>query len=179
MSEEQGRWVCASCGARHKSNDQPCRNCANEQFAKLEETTDEIERTESVTWVCDECGRESPSNSTQCRNCGSFSYSRQADPSSAADVSPAEAADEGRRRITLRWLAANGWGLFMALAAVGSLTVGAILSAPFYGVATVLSIPYTRRRIEDALNVAFSTAVIVVAEIILYLTAGYLALPYL
>jgi len=97
-------WICANCGARHDSNDPPCRECASEQFAKLEPSeTERLDSTNRVTWICQDCGTSSPRNNSPCRECGGFDYVKIDTDSATAgydgsDVPDEPAGDSNRKR---------------------------------------------------------------------------------
>lgn len=74
-ADQSPTWICANCGAEHDRNDQPCRECAGERFARLE-APQRVQQSASVRWECDTCGRESARNDGPCANCGGFQYSR-------------------------------------------------------------------------------------------------------
>ena len=170
MSEsEEGRWICASCGTRHDSNDKPCRNCASEQFAKLEEPDSyQIDETQSVTWVCDSCGRESPRNNTQCRNCGSFSYSKKTESpdSKTATSDGTQHGDSGSSRtVSLSLIMAYAGGVLAILNALGALAI-LHLSVFLFGMAAAISLPPLKRRVQSGLGITLTTA----ATVVLYVT---------
>lgn len=70
-------WICANCGAEHDANDPPCRQCAHEQFARLEDdsgTPETIERTGDVRYRCKQCGRLHHRNNPPCNDCGGMQF---------------------------------------------------------------------------------------------------------
>jgi len=69
-------WVCADCGARHEENDPPCRQCAGEQFARLEDNTVERKDLEpiEISWACTDCGERHVKNSPPCNKCGGVQF---------------------------------------------------------------------------------------------------------
>lgn len=174
-------WICANCGARNDTDEMPCRECAGEQFARLEDPeTGPIDSTATVTWVCDECGEPSPRNTTQCRNCGSFSYSKAADSQPSDDTTPAPTDDTDRRSITLPWLIAYGYGIMLVLASIGAVAFyDAIVPALCYLGSGLVAMPYTRSQLERAFEIEMSRAAIVTLAIVLYLAGGGLLLPSL
>ena len=160
---EEGRWLCASCGTRHDTNDKPCRNCASEQFAKLEKPdTYQINEIQSVTWVCDNCGKESPRNNSQCRDCGSFSYSKKTKAPDSDDTAERSSSDTGLK-ISARTLVAAGGGLFAALQVLGAL-LRSHASLVLYVGALMVALPSTRSRVENIAGFRLSTG----ATVILY-----------
>lgn len=68
------KWICASCGARHESNNPPCLKCAAETFARVEED-EEVDRVESsidVNWECTQCNELHLKNNPPCSSCGAM-----------------------------------------------------------------------------------------------------------
>lgn len=180
MSKQRARWICANCGARHESNDQPCRECAGEQFARLEEPERQrLEQTEDVRWRCKNCGEMSPRNGTQCRNCGGFQYERVVTAQSDSHrVDDNIDADADKRMLTLPLVVSYVWGGFLALSTFGSLIQGAILGGITMLIAATVTIPFTRHGVEDALNLEISAAAAAGLSIGLYLIGLWLAAPY-
>lgn len=183
METDQGeQWVCASCGARHDENDPPCRNCAGEQFARLENpSTPRITDTASVTWACTECGTKSPRNGTPCETCGSFSYERVDESStSTSSTNNSSVPGSGTRDITLRWLLCYIFGIPVGLIGLGSIFVlGELLIGTLYTLSAAVAMPYSRTRIERRFNINLSTGAVAAIVVVLYATAGYFVLLYL
>lgn len=66
-------WVCVDCNARYDERTSPCRQCASEQIARLDETDagpDRIEERDEIVYICRECNTEHLRNNPPCNNCG-------------------------------------------------------------------------------------------------------------
>lgn len=85
-------WICASCTAEHESNDPPCRECGNEQFAQLDNTrtVERIDEVAHVDWICVDCGEHHLRNNPPCNSCGSMQI-RRVEPATESDGGQATA----------------------------------------------------------------------------------------
>lgn len=169
-------WICANCGARHKTNDEPCRECASEKFARLEEPkTQRVERTESISWKCKDCGEVSPQNQTACNNCGGFRYEKV--NMEAGGHQPNHTEDPAQTVTAWSVLAylVGGFALFSALGAAINAAYPTTILLILSG---AVAMPYSRRNIEQSFQVTLSTGATVLLVVVLYLFGIWLAGPH-
>lgn len=172
-------WICANCGESHEENDPPCRKCAHEQFAKLDESQrgpQRLESGETVLYQCSECGRMHQRNSPPCNKCGNMTLQAIVDPDTEAAefveerlASPsgtASARDGEPRRITVRSLFSYLFAITMLALAWGYISV-VPTSSPVFLTAAIVAAPVSRRWFARRLNVKFSIPALVVTELIL------------
>lgn len=172
-------WICASCGARHDANDQPCSECASEQFARLDDTgPDRVTGVAHVEFECADCGRRHNRNNPPCKKCGGMNFRtiRGADLDEAAIEGQDSVVDDveaGVKRITGTTVVAYLTGATLFLLAIGY-TRFPIAAAAFIAGGLVAT-PVTRRWIGSRAGVEFSTGAI----LLLVTIAGVVAIAAL
>lgn len=179
-------WICASCGANHDENDPPCRQCAGEQFAKLDETRSPVQRIDGVQhtqWECKSCGENHPKNNPPCKRCGGMDFQavHTGEPAPAADGGVASfnrtsnedsfAEPDGRRKITLWSIGYYLLLIWMALTAIGGLISG-IVPAVLAISAFLLTLRTSRSKLFDTLSLDVSNGVLYVSIAVCYFGAN-------
>ncbi len=163
---EGERWICAACGTRHDNNEQPCRNCASEQFAKLEEPdTHRIQEPASITWVCQDCGTTAPRNDGPCRTCGGFNYDQKNNSSSSSRQATQSSQTTLPTTLSVRTLIAGLAGVFALLQSLGAL-IQSHASVILYLGALAVALPTIRRRFEQWTEIEITTPAAVVLYIL-------------
>ena len=175
MSEQQARWECESCGARHSTNEGPCRECAGEQFVKLgeTETPHRVERTEDIIWQCKGCGETSPRNGTPCKNCGSFQYRRVDEDGLKQDdnLDDPETVDSP---LVVRSIVAYGYAIFLLWFGGVAVNSSSFLAAAVFTGGGVLMMPVTRRHLAATFDVDIPTLLTATVGLIAFLAGSIL-----
>lgn len=169
-------WICANCGAKHESKSSPCRECAGENFAKLEEKDipDRIESSLELRWECTECGSLQQTNDTACNNCGNHLFDAvqitrgatdEADSEEGAKVDSTD-SPETQRDVTAGVMAVYLVGIGTSL--TGFLYV--LDSVVLFGIGLIVTgvfiLPVTRRRSINQYGYQLSTGALLVAYVI-------------
>ena len=181
QQDQRAKWICASCGERHKENNPPCTKCAGEQFARLEDDSpQELEASETIRWQCKNCERVHFKNSPPCKECGHMQFEtiRLVNESGRPPATTDEQSQN--RQITVRGVIAYLFGFIAG--AIGLLNVfftGNFWGGSLIALSAAIALPYSRRRIENRLGVSFSTGAVILLVTILYFAGNILSIPYL
>lgn len=151
-------WICTACGGRYEKRNPPCKQCAGEEFALLEDqNSHKIGETADIQWRCRECGRIHPRNSPPCNDCGNMMF-EQIDPESAGDATDLDPAtsSRGTQHITLRVIGAWGFGGLAVLNLLGAVLYILLVPILCMLLAVSVSLPPARRTVANRWGIEFS-----------------------
>lgn len=172
-------WICAACGAEHEQNKPPCRQCANEQFAKVPEqnTPPAVESSANIEWQCKECGRWHMRNNPPCNQCGNMSLeaaiveSETASSGSAREES--DFAPAVPKRITFATVFSYLYGLPIAILGLLNLSDSLLGGASLF-LAGAIALPTFRTRLRKQWHVEFSGGGILAISVVFWVIALWL-----
>lgn len=158
------QYLCAGCGATYEEKNPPCRQCASERFAILDDTDrlpDQIQGTIDLAWRCTGCRQTHIRNNPPCDSCGTLEYEAVYDgvtESVEADTSTS-AIDTDSHRITVGVIVAYLYGvvaLYLFLGWFSRSVPGAIS----LGLSGLVAMPVIRRWVDRQFGVQFSTGAV-------------------
>lgn len=170
-------WICANCGEKHEDNDPPCKNCAHEQFAQLDQkdVPEQIESTGTVEWRCKECGTRHVNNNPPCKNCNNMHFELvEGTPSDSVDDGGESDMNAGRLKKTR----VTATKITVYLIGISTLVGGLLYlfgGSPLFGAPLVISglitVPFTRSMITNKFNLELSRGAILLQYILAWMTA--------
>ena len=172
-------WICASCGAEHETNDPPCRECAAEQFAKLDarqQSPDRVDSGADLVWRCTTCGRDHRKNNPPCSKCGSMQLGTV--PSEGGGTPEALSTNGGsssattssRRTVTGVKIVAYLFGIQALALSIGYAYLS-LAGSVLFALSGVIAMPVSRGLFEERFNLDFSWGGFVIATLVAYFLA--------
>jgi DNA-directed RNA polymerase subunit RPC12/RpoP len=162
-------WVCADCGTTYDEKTSPCKQCASERLARLEDDTPtNTVRATNVEYRCTECGAAHTKNNPPCNRCGNMTLEAVYDNTDPNDSGAAMTSDSDASptSVTLRKIAAYAAGILGILNFTGGLIYIAIIPMLFHLVAIYSIFPPARRQLRQRFNIELSTP----AAVTIYIT---------
>lgn len=157
------QYLCADCGATYEEKNPPCRQCASERFAILDETDrlpDQIQGTIDLAWRCTGCGKTHIRNNPPCDSCGMLEYEAVYDGvTESVETASTSAINTGSRRITVGAIVAYLYGgvtLYLFLGWFYRSVPGAVA----LGLSGLVAMPVIRRWVDRQFGVQFSTGAV-------------------
>lgn len=163
-------WVCADCSTEYDEDVNFCTDCGSDRIANLDDSPAVQTTRADLEWRCTECKHRHMKNSPPCTKCGNMQL--EAVDAQTSDAEPAPQPDEdslkeSSRSITLRLLAAYGFGVLAILnftAALVFVTIGPLV---LHTAAVYAAFPPARRLLRRRWGVTISTP----AAVVIYLVA--------
>jgi len=168
-------WICTACGERYEERNPPCKQCAGEEFALVDEqNSHDIGETADVQWRCTECGRIHPRNSPPCNDCGNMMFEQaEAAPADVDDVVAPTTTSDGPQRITLRAIGTWGFGALAVANLLGAMVYLLLVPTLCMLAAVAVSLPPARRRVADRWGIEFSLPAASLLYLVMTLLGNY------